>query len=90
MPKVGKAVSDTGDQNKPRSHTTNVRFGSTAAENTVTNFCPHYPQQQSFRLWSMNGRFVPTTVICSTAHWHIAMSVEEPSTASEADMVWAE
>jgi hypothetical protein len=45
-----------------------VRLGSKAAENKVTNFCPLYPQQQSFRLWSMNGRFVPGTDIQGVGH----------------------
>jgi hypothetical protein len=51
MPKVGKAVSDTGDQNKPRSHTTNVRFGSIPLKNSFLQVdwkfpapWPNYPK----------------------------------------------
>ncbi len=50
-------------------------------------FCP---RKQTSNRMGENVRLVPTTVICSTAHWHFAMPVEEPSTASEADLVWAE
>jgi len=33
----------------------------------------------------MNGNYVPTTDVFSTALWNIEMPVEEPSTASQLD-----
>jgi hypothetical protein len=51
------------------------------------SFATEFPQEQTFSASVPDGCFVPTTVICSTAHWDIAMPVEEPSTASKADIV---